>query len=281
MNAPIHIGSAEYDVTVPRDEAVLLCARIVHVAVEALNAAHNESTIPWEQNRASIVAGVERALANPGETPEQNHEAWMRFRAGEGWTYGPVKDPVRKTHPCMVPYAALGPFQRSKDAVFQAIVRAFFGLEEPAPVEQDTVERPRDYDAPQALAELDANVTANFKTRYGAPRSTISDQLGAPAYRTYLVGAPADGDKNWWPELADHVLSILRDLKRAGAVELVWRLASRFQAGVGDGYLENQRICVIRTRFAALDADGREVVLDGRYTPEGDLMTRLDKEDSK
>ena len=53
----------------------------------------------------------------------------MEYRKSEGWRYGLSKDPVAKTHPCMVPYAALGPFAQSKDMVFHAIVRTFFGLE--------------------------------------------------------------------------------------------------------------------------------------------------------
>lgn len=119
-----------YDIVRPTEGSVLMCARLVHVAVEALNSAHNEYTVPWEANKASIIAGVRRTLANPHESPQANHEAWCKFKKSEGWVYGPTKDAVAKTHPCMVPYAALGPFQQSKDAIFQALVRTFFGLDQ-------------------------------------------------------------------------------------------------------------------------------------------------------
>lgn len=119
---------AGYDLVEPTDAAVLACAKIVHAAVEALNKTHNELTLTWEQSKDSCIAGVRRTLANPGETPEQNHQAWMDYRRDEGWVYGAVKDPVAKTHPCMVPYNQLDPYQRSKDALFQAIVRTFFGV---------------------------------------------------------------------------------------------------------------------------------------------------------
>lgn len=119
-----------YDMIIEaKEEAILHCAMIIHSAVEAMNRAHNELTLSWEQSRDSVIVGIRRTLDNPGETPEQNHEEWMKYRVTEGWVYGTQKDPVAKTHPCMVPYAALGPFQQSKDAIFQAIVRTYFGLE--------------------------------------------------------------------------------------------------------------------------------------------------------
>lgn len=140
------IPTEGYDVVRPTEASILMCARLVHVAVEALNTAHNEYMVPWEVNKASIIAGVKRTLANPNETAEQNHNAWHEYKRQEGWVYGPLKDPVKKTHPCMVPYAALGPHHQSKDAIFQAIVREFFGLTRPM------VE-------PQSLVEEDADLT--------------------------------------------------------------------------------------------------------------------------
>lgn len=119
---------AGYDLIEGKEDAILLCARIIHATVEAMNKAHNETTLTWERSRDSIISGVKRSLENPNETAEENHNAWMKYRASEGWVYGPLKDGLAKTHPCMVPYQALGPFQQSKDAVFHAIVRTFFGL---------------------------------------------------------------------------------------------------------------------------------------------------------
>lgn len=112
----------------PSDRNITLCARAAHAAVEALNKAHNELTLSWGESRASCEYGVRRLLANPNETPEENHQAWMAFRAEEGWVYGPIKDPVKMTHPCMVPYDALPTIQQAKDLMFMAIVRTFFGL---------------------------------------------------------------------------------------------------------------------------------------------------------
>ena len=35
---------------------------------------------------------------------ENNHDHWARQRIEDGWTYGPQRDDVRKTHPDLVPY---------------------------------------------------------------------------------------------------------------------------------------------------------------------------------
>lgn len=84
------------------------------------------SFTPWEEapewQRASVINGVPGALA--GNTPEQSHEGWTREKLENGWTYGPVKDPEKREHPCLVPYDQLPPSQRAKDALYLATVRA-------------------------------------------------------------------------------------------------------------------------------------------------------------
>jgi len=72
----------------------------------------------------SAINGVQHALKYPDATPEDMHSNWMADKIADGWVYGEVKDAVAKTHPCMVPYADLPEFQRKKDALFLAIVRA-------------------------------------------------------------------------------------------------------------------------------------------------------------
>ena len=76
----------------------------------------------WQ--RDSAIDGVTHALDNPNAGPEDSHQNWWAGKIADGWVYGEVKDPVAKTHPCMVPYSKLPEFQRKKDALFLAIVRA-------------------------------------------------------------------------------------------------------------------------------------------------------------
>lgn len=74
----------------------------------------------WQQE--SAVSGVLAVLQGTASTPEEQHEEWMRHKQGDGWTYGEKKDPEKKTHPCMVPYAELPPAQQAKDKLFRAVV---------------------------------------------------------------------------------------------------------------------------------------------------------------
>ena len=46
---------------------------------------------------------------------ENVHEVWAAARIAEGWTYGPVRDDVRKQTPCLVPYADLPEEEKEYD----------------------------------------------------------------------------------------------------------------------------------------------------------------------
>lgn len=76
----------------------------------------------WQQD--SAISGVSFKLANPRSTAEELHAAWVRDKQADGWVYGPVKDPAKKEHPCIVPYGDLPEEQRVKDSLFAAIVNA-------------------------------------------------------------------------------------------------------------------------------------------------------------
>lgn len=103
------------------------CARAAHEANRAWCLAHGDHSQPsWEDapdwQKESAIEGVKGVLR--GNTPEQSHESWLAHKRAEGWVYGPVKDPAKKEHPCMVPYAELPPEQRAKDSIFVGVVRA-------------------------------------------------------------------------------------------------------------------------------------------------------------
>ena len=104
-------------------------ARVTHEVNRAFCADHGDySQTPWEEapewQRASALMGVQAILNNPATTPEMSHEGWSAQKIADGWTYGPTKDATLKQHPCLVPYAALPPEQRAKDAIFGGVVRA-------------------------------------------------------------------------------------------------------------------------------------------------------------
>ena len=49
-----------------------------------------------------------KELIELGEVIAKNvHEVWAAGRVKDGWTYGMVRDDVKKTHPCLIPYEEL------------------------------------------------------------------------------------------------------------------------------------------------------------------------------
>lgn len=43
------------------------------------------------------------------------HDIWAKQRLQDGWKYGPVRDDVRKSHPCLVPYDQLPESEKEYD----------------------------------------------------------------------------------------------------------------------------------------------------------------------
>jgi len=88
----------------------------------------DHSIPPWDEapewQKDSIFAGIGGVMMHPDLTPEQSHELWLKHKLAEGWTFGPRKDPVAKTHPCMLHYSELPIAQRAKDQLFITVVRA-------------------------------------------------------------------------------------------------------------------------------------------------------------
>jgi hypothetical protein len=100
-------------------------ARVAHEVNRGYCDSLGDASQPkWEDapewQRQSAMVGVEMHLANPDATPEQSHESWLKEKEANGWKYGPVKDSVKKEHPCFRPPQE----QKAKDYIFRAVVRA-------------------------------------------------------------------------------------------------------------------------------------------------------------
>lgn len=145
-----------------------------------------------EWQSASAIKGVEFHLANPDATEAASHESWLKQKQEDGWTYGLVKDPEKKTHPCFVPFTALPAEQQVKDALFKGIVDATRRLvDEPA--------------KPETVAEL--------------PEEKLAGEL----YETYceaVGGVAFNGDK--LPAWADFKIDPAKQKQAAG-----WIAAAR------------------------------------------------------
>lgn len=100
-------------------------ARVAHEANRALQGIlGEEQNPPWDECDSDLKAsGVDGVVAaREGKSPEELHDNWCEFKIAQGWTYGDVKDPEAKTHPCLTDYEALPLEQRLKDHLFRAVV---------------------------------------------------------------------------------------------------------------------------------------------------------------
>ena len=43
------------------------------------------------------------------------HEVWAAGRIADGWKYGPIRDDIKKEHPCLIPYEELTDEEKKYD----------------------------------------------------------------------------------------------------------------------------------------------------------------------
>jgi hypothetical protein len=108
--------------------AIEACARAAHEVNRAYcQALGDNSQVPWDEapewQRTSAINGARAVFANPNRQPGESHAGWMAEKEAAGWTWGKVKDPDAKEHPCMVPFEELPAEQQAKDHLFIATVR--------------------------------------------------------------------------------------------------------------------------------------------------------------
>lgn len=101
-------------------------ARVCHEANRAYCIGIGDMSQPsWEDapqwQKDSAIKGVVYRHCNPNSSAEEMHSAWVTQKIHDGWNYGPLKDPEKKEHPCIVLYHALPLDQRRKDKLFSAV----------------------------------------------------------------------------------------------------------------------------------------------------------------
>lgn len=77
------------------------------------------------------------------EIARNTHSIWVELRQSEGWIYGPERNDVLKTHPCIVPFDELPESEREYDRrisseVLRYIVKLGFTIEK-----KDAVHNPK------------------------------------------------------------------------------------------------------------------------------------------
>lgn len=105
------------------EEQIVAIARAAHEVNRTWCELNNDFTqTAWvdapQWQRDSAILGVKHLIANPDAEIDSSHISWMNQKIADGWVYGPEKDPVKKTHPCMIPFVELPFPQQWKDNLF-------------------------------------------------------------------------------------------------------------------------------------------------------------------
>jgi hypothetical protein len=111
------------------DQRIEYIAKLAHEANAAYCRSLGDfSQPPWEVapdwQKKSVINGVRFHIEYPTALASASHENWFKEKQADGWYYGPEKDPVRKTHPCMVPFGELPVEQQTKNHIFRSVVHA-------------------------------------------------------------------------------------------------------------------------------------------------------------
>jgi hypothetical protein len=110
-------------------------SKVCHETNRAFCESIGDNTQPtWEnaedwQIKATI-NGVMFHLENHDAKPDHSHNDWVRTKVEDGWVYGEIKDPVKKTHPCIVKFSKLPIEQQIKDFLFKSVVDSMRNLPE-------------------------------------------------------------------------------------------------------------------------------------------------------
>jgi hypothetical protein len=103
-------------------------AKIAHEASRAYSTTINEFKSSWEdltdEQRASIVAGVEFVAANPRVSPRKIHAEWVKNKRAAGWRRSKVLDLDKKKSPNLIAFTKLDRTQQVKDELFLGVVKA-------------------------------------------------------------------------------------------------------------------------------------------------------------
>lgn len=105
-------------------------ARTCHEVNRAFCEGHGDfSQVPWDEApkwvHESAMAGVKYFHENPNARPTDMHDSWCAQKIEDGWKFGEEKDPIKKTHPCLVSYRELPFMQQVKDKLFLMVAKSF------------------------------------------------------------------------------------------------------------------------------------------------------------
>jgi hypothetical protein len=115
------------------DSTIASVAKVIHEANKAFCETEGDfSQKSWDDapahNHSSAIAGVKALILDPEMSPEDTHDAWVKQKQADGWTYGNTKDADQKTHPSLVPYDKLSLTEKYKDHLFRDITLGYLSF---------------------------------------------------------------------------------------------------------------------------------------------------------
>lgn len=180
---------APLDITT--EEAIWVIAERCHEANKTYcESIGDNSQLSWDKapdwQKKSAVTGVQFHIENPKAGPSGSHESWLAEKEKDGWKYGEVKDPEKKTHPCYVPFAELPEEQRLKDVIFTSIVHEYIKDYSEGPGNKNPYENTKNASKPEEIEKTaDVAEVPNFNmidrqndiTKINALRKTIGELI--------------------------------------------------------------------------------------------------------
>lgn len=103
--------------------------RVLHEANRQLCALMGDHTqVEWDkapvEQQDSTLECIDAIIRKPDIPSSELHDQWIADMMDNGWTWGPKKDPEKKTHPCCLSYEEVPEREKVKDRLFKNIVLA-------------------------------------------------------------------------------------------------------------------------------------------------------------
>ena len=71
-----------------------------------------------------------KKCAAESTSDRERHDSWTKMHVDAGWTYAPGEfDPIKKTHPNLLPWDQLPASVKSKARIFDIIAKTFFAMQ--------------------------------------------------------------------------------------------------------------------------------------------------------
>lgn len=167
------------------------------------------SQVPWfsapQWQRDSAIDGVTKVAAGDVTEPGDSHANWLEHKKADGWTWGEVKDPEKKTHPSMKPFADLDRNEQLKDHLFVATAQGALTAYAPRTVYAEATMFDK---VPVRWKAIESYMTLGMYVICG--RMSIVFDSVMRAYDTFDgYPVPQKNDKNLWGDMVDTCMGVV------------------------------------------------------------------------